>query len=205
MALAKDVSNAAGYGAVFLALWYGYTMTSNFYNFFHPEVCKYGSDPQLCVSPLVTPDQKYRLEIHLAKELPIQGKLGKPVYSLGYDDGGWMGAHDTIATEINVPVKKYRLHRNKTLFAVAVAEILAPSDEDGDGIKEGGKKKKKKKTKKNGNVQSSQLVSHWNGNLSLHLVVDTTVYPRHGTPPDVVPFYQISSLFCTKTQKALPA
>eukprot|EP00467_Chlorarachnion_reptans_P022321 CAMPEP_0114536806 /NCGR_PEP_ID=MMETSP0109-20121206/29214_1 /TAXON_ID=29199 /ORGANISM="Chlorarachnion reptans, Strain CCCM449" /LENGTH=586 /DNA_ID=CAMNT_0001720599 /DNA_START=30 /DNA_END=1791 /DNA_ORIENTATION=- len=208
MPVVKEISNAAGYGAVVLAIWYAYSMASNFYHFYHPETCKFGDDPSLCVLPLVESDQRYILDVHLTKELPIKGKLGKPILSLGSDsdDGnrkGFMLGTDSFATEVQVPVKKFRLHKNRTtLFAVAIASIMAarpagrgsgprPRTEsekgnlfDPDRASSGADHKKE-----NG---AARPVLHWNRNITIHLVNDATVYPKHGIPGDVRPFYTLT-------------
>mmetsp|Transcript_19594 Transcript_19594/g.37931 ORF Transcript_19594/g.37931 Transcript_19594/m.37931 type:complete len:610 (-) Transcript_19594:136-1965(-) len=204
MPLARDVSNAAGYGAVALALWYGYSMASNFYHFVNPEMCKYDGDPTLCVNPIVTEDQAYKVELHLTNELPIKGPLGKPIFKIGHKKKDrYYAAKDTRFAVVDVPIKKYRLHRNTTLFAVAIAELIggpaakqklwtaAPLTHYGfpeakksglfDGVAESDEPQ----------YSTDHTVLHWNGNLSLHLVNDPTVYPKRGMPGDVRPFYQI--------------
>ncbi|GAB5356934.1 hypothetical protein AAMO2058_000330900 [Amorphochlora amoebiformis] len=211
MPLAKDISNYLGYSAVLLALWYGFSVTSNMYQFLNPETCKYDGDPELCVLPSFKDDQGFAIEIHLTHELPIRS-LGKPVFAIGHDTPeGFRASTDTFSTEIQVPVKKYGLHKNRTLYAIAVAKFIewdpssrlrlwavAPLTHYGlpeaekvglfDTADEGSQVAKKKKTK----LAEDQSVLYWHGNLSLHLVADQTIYPKHGLPGDIAPYYQIS-------------
>ncbi len=108
-------------------------------------------------------------------------------------------------TEISIPTQRYGLNTNGSLYAVAIAETVggpAPKqriftaaplthygypDAEKIGLFGNGDDDAGSNTART----EERPVNFWHGNLTLHAVADRTVYPRHGVPNDVLPFYRI--------------